>query len=221
MQPAHRHGHGDDDKKCAQTENKDAATGQAEGKWLFLAHCLVPNFFIARTQGMVLEGRLTRHNSCSSKNVHAQVMGLSAAPEPKTTAMSHALAIRARNGDAEAFGALIAEQYDAIYRTAWRWCGNRDDAEDIAQDVCVKIGQAIAGFDGRSVFSSWAYRITLNAVRDFQRARTTRGKYAQAYSEISADEHPAEQEALMATQEMCGGASSPRETTRRGFVGLC
>lgn len=159
-------------------------------------------------------GRLTLHNSCSSKNVHAQVMGLSAAPEPKTSATSHALAIRARNGDPEAFGVLIAEHYDAIYRTAWRWCGNRDDAEDIAQEVCVKIGQAIAGFDGRSAFSSWAYRITFNAVRDFQRARQTRGNYAKAYSQVSLDDQPAEQEMATTSNELWAAVRTLPEKQR-------
>ena len=84
-------------------------------------------------------------------------MGLTAAsPVDAANAMTRALVVRAQNGDPEAFGELIEDHYDLIYRTAWKWCGNRADAEDIAQDVCVKLGQAIAGFDGRSAFSSWA-----------------------------------------------------------------
>ncbi|MBE7733172.1 RNA polymerase sigma factor [Devosia faecipullorum] len=106
-----------------------------------------------------------------------------------------ALAVRARNGDALAFAELIEAHYEGIYRSAWRWCGNRDDAEDIAQEVCVKLGRAIAGFDGRSAFSSWVYRITLNAVRDWQRAGQRRGRHLDAYSEITPADHPAEQEA--------------------------
>ena len=93
-------------------------------------------------------------------------MGLTAAsPVDAANAVTRALVVRAQNGDAEAFGELIEDHYDMIHRTAWKWCGNRADAEDIAQDVCVKLGSAIAGFNGRSAFSSWVYRITLNAVR--------------------------------------------------------
>ncbi|WP_200877230.1 RNA polymerase sigma factor [Devosia sp. LC5] len=108
--------------------------------------------------------------------------------------MTRALVVRAQNGDAAAFGELIEDHYDLIYRTAWKWCGNRTDAEDVAQDVCVKLGAAIGGFDGRSAFSSWVYRITLNAVRDMQRAASRRNKYADAYAEVSPEDHPADQE---------------------------
>lgn len=111
-----------------------------------------------------------------------------------THALTRALVVRAQNGDAEAFGELIEDHYDLIHRTAWKWCGNRADAEDVAQDVCVKLGAAIKGFDHRSAFSSWVYRITLNAVRDMQRAGKRRGKYADAYAEVTPEDQPADQE---------------------------
>ena len=128
--------------------------------------------------------------------MHAQVMGRTAAPPPDpAAALTQALVARARNGDGTAFAALIEAQYDRIYRTAWRWCGHRTDAEDIAQEVCVKIGQGLHGFDGRSAFSSWVYRITLNTVRDWQRAAARRGRNADAYAEVSPTEVIADQEA--------------------------
>lgn len=123
-------------------------------------------------------------------------------PIEAAAAVTRALVVRAQNGDAEAFGELIEEHYDLIYRTAWKWCGNRTDAEDIAQDVCVKLGRAIAGFDFRSAFSSWVYRITLNAVRDMQRAGRRRGKYADAYAEVSPEEQPADQEAATTSRQL-------------------
>ena len=46
----------------------------------------------------------------------------------------------------------------------------------------------------RRFASSWIYRITLNAVRDWQRAGRRRGRHADRYAEISPDEHPADQE---------------------------
>ena len=130
-------------------------------------------------------------------------MGLTAAaPIEATQAVTRALVVRAQNGDAEAFAELIEDHYGLIHRTAWKWCGNRDDAEDIAQDVCVKLGRAIAGFDGRSAFSSWVYRITLNAVRDMQRAGKRRGRYADAYAEVSPEDQPAEQEEAATSSQL-------------------
>ena len=125
-----------------------------------------------------------------------------ASPVDAAGALTRALVVRAQNGDAEAFAELIGDHYDLIHRTAWKWCGNRDDAEDIAQVVCVKLGRAIAGFDGRSAFSSWVYRITLNAVRDMQRAGKRRGRYADAYAEISPEDQPAEQEEAATSSQL-------------------
>ena len=80
-----------------------------------------------------------------------------------------ALVARAVGGDRAAFAALVSRHYDFAFRTAFKWCGNRDDAEDIAQDVCVRLGRSIRSFDGRARFSTWLYRVVLNAARDFQR----------------------------------------------------
>jgi len=129
-------------------------------------------------------------------------MGLTAAAPIEAHAVTRALVVRAQHGDAEAFAELLADHYDMIHRTAWKWCGNRADAEDVAQDVCVKLGSALAGFDGRSAFSSWVYRITLNAVRDMQRAGRRRGKYADAYAEISPGEQAPEQEAAATSGQL-------------------
>jgi RNA polymerase sigma-70 factor (ECF subfamily) len=135
--------------------------------------------------------------------VQANHVGLTAASTPDTaTAFSEALVRRAQNGDGEAFAELIEDQYDRIFRTAWRWCGNAHDAEDIAQDVCVRLGDAIRGFDGRSAFSSWVYRITLNMVRDWQRAGRRRGAHADAYAEITPTEEAPSQEDAATNKEL-------------------
>lgn len=134
--------------------------------------------------------------------MQARLVGLTAAsiPDPNH-AYSEALVRRAQNGDAEAFAELIEDQYDRIFRTAWRWCGNAPDAEDIAQDVCVRLGAALKSFDGRSAFSSWVYRITINMVRDFQRAGRRRGAHVDAYAEIApTEEAPSQEDAATSSQ---------------------
>jgi len=79
------------------------------------------------------------------------------------------LVARARDGDALAFGQLIEGHYDFIFRLAWRWCGERSNAEDVAQEVCVRLGSAIRGFRGTAAFTTWLYTLTLNVVRDMAR----------------------------------------------------
>jgi RNA polymerase sigma factor (sigma-70 family) len=141
-------------------------------------------------------------------------MGLIEAEAPDTAALTRALVVRAQHGDAAAFGELIESHYDLIHRTAWKWCGNRDDAEDIAQDVCVKLGQAIAGFDHRSAFSSWVYRITLNAVRDLQRAGKRRGRHAASYAEVTPEDQPADQEEATTSRQLWAAVRALPEKQR-------
>lgn len=91
-------------------------------------------------------------------------------------------ALAAAGGDRAAFARLVNDHYDMIHRVALRWAGNEHDAEDIAQSVCVKLGQAIRGFRGDSAFSTWLYRLTINAARDHHRAvvRDARRAHAMA-----------------------------------------
>ncbi|WP_414650167.1 RNA polymerase sigma factor [Devosia sp.] len=143
------------------------------------------------------------------------MLGLTAASPPDPAqALTRALVARAQNGDAEAFGELVEDHYDLIHRTAWKWCGNRADAEDIAQEVCIKLGAALAGFDGRSAFSSWVYRITLNAVRDMQRAGKRRGRHAEAYRDIRPEDQPAEQEEAATSRQLWAAVRALPEKQR-------
>ena len=91
-------------------------------------------------------------------------------------ARNNALVDKAKAGDRPAFSQLVETHYDFIFRTACKWTGKKSDAEDIAQEVCIKLATAIKSFDGRSAFHSWLYRVTLNMVRDMQRSSSRRGK---------------------------------------------
>lgn len=85
------------------------------------------------------------------------------------------------NGDRQAFGRLVEAHYDFIHAVAWRWTGRSDEADDIAQEVCIKLAQAIRGFRGESRFRSWLYTLTLNAVRDQARKARRETIKAEAY----------------------------------------
>ena len=75
------------------------------------------------------------------------------------------LADAAARGDREAFSALIERHYDRIFRLAFRMTGNREAAEDLTQDICAALPTKVAGFQRRSLFTSWLYRIVVNTVR--------------------------------------------------------
>jgi RNA polymerase sigma-70 factor (ECF subfamily) len=87
----------------------------------------------------------------------------------------------ARDGDERAFGRLVERHYDFVYRVAFHWCGSRPDAEDIAQEVCIRLGRAIRGFKGNAALSSWLYTLTLNAARDLARKARRDAVKAEAY----------------------------------------
>lgn len=76
---------------------------------------------------------------------------------------------KASHGDRLAFGQLVEMHYDFIHAVAWKWTRNRADADDIAQDVCVRLANAIGSFRGDGRFRTWLYALVLNSVRDLSR----------------------------------------------------
>ncbi len=125
-----------------------------------------------------------------------------------------ALVARARGGDRAAFGQLVERHYDFIFRTACKWSGKRSDAEDIAQDVCVKLASVLSSFDGRSAFTSWLYRVTLNAVRDMQRAGNRRTRNNDRFSEVHPEDAPPEQEEAATARELWAAVRTLPEKQR-------
>lgn len=81
------------------------------------------------------------------------------------------LASRARQGDAEAFAELVSAYDRRVYNLAYRMCGDRDDAADLAQEALVRAFRSIARFREQSQFSTWLYRIVVNVCLDHQRSR--------------------------------------------------
>lgn len=133
---------------------------------------------------------------------------------PPAAGARAALALRAQAGDGRAFAQLVEAEYGFIFATAFKWCGSRADAEDAAQEVCLKLAEAIRSFDGRSSFSTWLYRVTLNAVRDQQRMRARAVRNARALAEIVAGDEPAEQESAVALADLWRAVRSLPEKQR-------
>jgi RNA polymerase sigma-70 factor (ECF subfamily) len=91
------------------------------------------------------------------------------------------LAARAQAGDRDAFAELVAAHYDFIFRVACNGGGGRADAEDIAQDVCVRLGKAIRSYRGQGAFTTWLYALVLNAARDHVRKGLRETRKTDAY----------------------------------------
>src|SRR5262245_58103123 len=98
------------------------------------------------------------------------------------------LARRAKNGDGTAFRLLLERHYDAIFRLARRLLGSAAEAEDLAQEICLGLAARIASFKGESQFSTWLYRVVLNACRDHRRKQASQARYQTAYMAFAAHE---------------------------------
>ncbi len=79
------------------------------------------------------------------------------------------LALRAARGCRTSFARLIDRHYDRVYRLAWRWCGSRAAAEDIAQDVTLKLASAIRSYRAEAAFTTWLHRIAYTTSVDYLR----------------------------------------------------
>ena len=93
------------------------------------------------------------------------------------------LIARLRQGDTTAVDDLAAAYGPKVYQLAFRYMKNREDAEEVAQDVLMKVCRKIEAFRGDSALSSWIYRITFNAAM----SRLRNSKFSRP-AEVSAED---------------------------------
>ena len=102
-------------------------------------------------------------------------------PESITTPIltpDQVLLARLQSGDERALADLSDAYSSKIYQLAFRYLRNKEDAEEITQDVLFKVYRKVDAFRGDAQLSSWIYRITFNAA--MSRLRTARYQRAQA-----------------------------------------
>jgi RNA polymerase sigma-70 factor, ECF subfamily len=76
-----------------------------------------------------------------------------------------------RRGEREAFDRLVLRYQRDVYRLCYRYVNDHEDANDLAQEVFLKAWRAIGRFRGDSSFSTWLYRIAVNACLNFRAIR--------------------------------------------------
>jgi len=114
--------------------------------------------------------------------------------EPRT---DEELLARLKSGDENAMRE-VAETYGSkIYQLAFRYLRNKEDAEEVTQDVLYKVHRKIDAFRGDAALSSWIYRITFNAA--MSRLRTAKFQRSQ---------HDDQQVAMLEGDEM---TTAPRK----------
>ena len=80
---------------------------------------------------------------------------------------------RAQKDDKEAFEELVRRHQNRVFAVAGGILRNREDVEDIAQQVFLKAYFSIRRFDQRAAFSTWLYKITVNECWDLQIGRAS------------------------------------------------
>lgn len=94
------------------------------------------------------------------------------------------LVAMAAQGQAEAFKRLLQRHYTSIFRVGFRVLGNREDAEDLAQDVCAALPAKLKSFKGHAKFSTWLHQIVINAARDLIRRKQTARSKASGWGDV-------------------------------------
>jgi RNA polymerase sigma-70 factor (ECF subfamily) len=92
----------------------------------------------------------------------------------------------------ELFRALVAEHQDMVLNTCYRFVMNREDAEDLAQDVFVEVHRSLQNFREESKLSTWIYRIAVTKSLDHLR-RVKRKKRFSSLRRIIGIDDPAEE----------------------------
>lgn len=101
----------------------------------------------------------------------------------RVTTPDEDLARAAAQGDSNAFATLLARHYDGVFRLSFRLTGRREVAEDLTQDVCAALPAKLAGFRGEARFTTWLYRVTVNAAHDRRRRAAARARAADGWGD--------------------------------------
>src|SRR6202795_597657 len=85
-----------------------------------------------------------------------------------------AVLARARQGDSDAFRALVEKHSRSVFRLAYRMTGNEQDAADVVQQSFLRAYRQRGRFESRANFGTWLYRIVSNCSVDLMRAKQSR-----------------------------------------------
>lgn len=122
------------------------------------------------------------------------------------------LAVRAGEGDADAFEELVVRYQGQIYRLALRMLGNAAEAEDVTQDSFLAAWRGLPGLRERGAFGGWLYRLAVNRCLNLLRGRRPAAELdVSALPSARADEQP-EQAAETGERVAALGAALQRLT---------
>jgi RNA polymerase sigma-70 factor (ECF subfamily) len=77
-------------------------------------------------------------------------------------------------GDQNAFALLVRRHQDKVFGLAYRYSRDRQDAEDLAQEIFLKVWRHARSFRGESAFSTWLYRLAVNSCLNHRQGKKAR-----------------------------------------------
>lgn len=83
-----------------------------------------------------------------------------------------------KQGDEQAFKAIVDTWQNMVYNTAISIVQNAEDAEDITQETFVQVYQSVDSFRGEAKFSTWLYRIVVTKSLDHERKKKRKKRFA-------------------------------------------
>lgn len=114
-----------------------------------------------------------------------------------------------QNGDKTAFRELVEKHKRNVYYLAFDLTGNREDAEDVSQEVFIKVYKSIKKFRGDSKLSTWLYKITMNTCYSL--------KSKKSYTEMKTKENIEELVDAAAEKNIPHNAD-PERAAESGFI---
>ncbi len=93
-----------------------------------------------------------------------------------------------QRGQDSALNELIKKYQNVIYRQCYQSTNNVDDAIDLTQEVFIRVYKSLTRFKGRSSFSTWLYRITYNACKEYFRRKLTSLNAENVYLEYNSEQ---------------------------------
>lgn len=112
-----------------------------------------------------------------------------------------ALVEECRLGSARAFDTLVKRYKDRVYNVAYRFVGNHEDAQDIAQEAFIRAYKGIEAFKGTSKVYTWLYSITGNLARNKLRDANRKGRNMGSSLEALQEKAPDVAQAYASTTE--------------------
>ena len=94
----------------------------------------------------------------------------------------HDLVLRSREGDSQAFAALVAAHQHMIHSVTFRMTGSLADAEDLAQETFIQAYQQLTQFRGDAPFGAWLRRIAINRCLNWRQRDVRRARLHQEWS---------------------------------------